>query len=74
MYQRAMEASRKRRLRFTAGGSTSRPEPSSSARFHSGCRASRDRFSAESLGSRMVRSSTATAAAMMAETTRKRGW
>ena len=73
MYQRAMEARRKPRLRFTGFGRTSWPEPSSSARFHSGCLASSAWFSAESLGSRMVRSSTASAAAIMALTTRKRG-
>ena len=69
-----MEASRNRRLRFTGRGSTSPPLPSSSARFHSGCFCSRARLAADSLGSRMVSSMTATAASMMRETMMNRGW
>ena len=68
-----MEASRNRRLRFTGAGRVSRPLPSSSARFHSGCCFSSARFSAASLGSRMVSSSTATDTTMMRETAMNRG-
>ena len=73
-YHRAMEASRKIRLRFTGPGSTSLPLPSSLARFHSGCFFSNAWFSNASLGSRMVSSSTITDTAIMPATMRNRGW